>query len=84
VSNTVAFAPPVHVCAVVGPTRGAYFQLPWLVGVAATTMLWNIVTPFVAAASREAGAARGHLVHRLGVLVAGGGALVLSVPRTRC
>jgi O-antigen/teichoic acid export membrane protein len=81
VSNTVAFAPPVLVSAVVGPTRGAYFYLPWLVGVAATTMLWNIVTSFVAAASRESDGARGHLVHsvRLGALIAGGGALVLAV-----
>lgn len=81
VSNTVAFAPPVLVSAVVGATRGAYFYLPWLVGVAATTMLWNIVTPFVAAASGDAAASRGHLMHsvRLGAIVAGGGALVLAV-----
>ncbi len=84
VSNTVAFAPPVLVSAVVGATRGAYFYLPWLVGVAATTMLWNIVTPFVAAASGDAASGRRHMLRsvRLGALVSIGGAVVLAAGAT--
>jgi O-antigen/teichoic acid export membrane protein len=44
-------------------------------------MLWNIVTPFVAAASGDATAARGHLVHsvRLGAAISGAAAIVLAV-----
>jgi O-antigen/teichoic acid export membrane protein len=79
VSNTVAFVPPVLVSITVGAVLGAYFYIPWLVGVAATTLLWNVVTSFVVAASGEHGSPRKHLTHsiRLGAVVSGGGALVL-------
>jgi O-antigen/teichoic acid export membrane protein len=81
VFNVVAFLPPVLVTSVVGPEQGAYFYLPWLFGVSATTMLWNIVTSFVATASRDAdaGAVWSHLTRsmKLGAAVALPGALVL-------
>jgi O-antigen/teichoic acid export membrane protein len=83
VFNVVAFLPPVLVTSVVGPEQGAYFYLPWLFGVSATTMLWNIVTSFVATASRDADAAGvwSHLTRsvKLGAAVALPGALVLIV-----
>lgn len=87
VFNVVAFLPPVLVTAAVGPEQGAYFYLPWLFGVSATTMLWNIVTSFVATASRDAdaagaqGAVWSHLTRsvKLGAAVALPGALVLIV-----
>jgi len=79
VSNTVAFVPPVLVSITVGAVLGAYFYIPWLVGVAATTLLWNVVTSFVVAASGEHGSPRRHLAHsvRLGAIVSGGGAVVM-------
>jgi O-antigen/teichoic acid export membrane protein len=79
VSNTVAFVPPVLVALVLGATQGAYFYIPWLVGVAGTTLLWNVVTSFVVAASSHDGASHHHLTHsiRLGALVSGAGAVIL-------
>lgn len=68
-TNTVAFLPPVLVAAVLGPAPSAYFYIPWVIGVAATTMLWNIVTSFVVAASSDGESARGH-VHRALALIA--------------
>ena len=68
-NNTVAYLPPVLVAAVLGPAPSAYFYIPWVIGVAATTMLWNIVTSFVVAASNDGESARAH-VHRALALIA--------------
>ncbi len=51
VNNVVAFLPPLLVTAVVGAEQGAYFYLPWVIGTAVTTMLWQTVTSFVAESS---------------------------------
>lgn len=79
--NLVAFLPPVLVTAAVGAEHGAYFYLPWLFGVSATTLLWNVVTSYVATASGTPSplAQWRHLVRaiRLGAVVAVGGAVVL-------
>jgi hypothetical protein len=50
-NNVVAFLPPLLVTNVLGGTRGAYFYLPWIIGVAVTTLLWNVVSSFVVQAS---------------------------------
>lgn len=80
-ANTVAFLPPVLVTSALGPEQGAYFYVPWLIGVSATTLLWNIVTSFVVEASGDGTKARTHL-NRMLALVAAivlPGALVLSL-----
>ena len=86
VVNLVSFLPPVLVTAAVGADHGAYFYLPWLIGVSLTTMLWNIVTSYVATASGTASAEERwrHLVRaiRLGAVVAVGGAAVLAAGAT--
>lgn len=75
-ANVVAFLPPVVVATVLGPEPGAYFYLPWLVGVSATTLLWNVVTSFVVEASRDGTRARAHLNRAIGL------ALAIVVPGT--
>jgi O-antigen/teichoic acid export membrane protein len=81
INNTVAFLPPVLVVGVLGPEQGAYFYLPWLVGVSAVTLLWNVVTSFVVEASRDGTRARAHLNRLIGLVLAIvlPGALVLSL-----
>lgn len=86
VTNLVSFLPPVLVTAAVGADQGAYFYLPWLIGVSVTTMLWNIVTSYVATASGTLSAEErwrhlGRAV-RLGAVVALGGAAVLAAGAT--
>jgi len=86
VTNLVSFLPPVLVTAAVGADQGAYFYLPWLIGVSVTTMLWNIVTSYVATASGTLSAEERwrHLLRaiRLGAVVAVGGAAVLAAAAT--
>lgn len=59
-TNAVAFLPPVLVNAVLGPAASAYFYLPWLVGVAGSTLVWNVVTSFVVSASSDGQRGRIH------------------------
>jgi O-antigen/teichoic acid export membrane protein len=86
VVNLVSFLPPVLVTAAVGADQGAYFYLPWLIGVSLTTMLWNIVTSYVATASGTVSVEERwrHLLRavRLGAVVAVGGAVGLAVAAT--
>jgi O-antigen/teichoic acid export membrane protein len=86
VANLVSFLPPVLVTATVGADLGAYFYLPWLIGVSVTTMLWNIVTSYVATASGTPSAEERwrHLTRaiRLGAVVALGGAALLAAAAT--
>ncbi len=51
INNVVAFLPPLLVTNVLGGERGAYFYLPWVIGVSVTTLLWNIVSSFIVQAS---------------------------------
>jgi O-antigen/teichoic acid export membrane protein len=51
INNVVAFLPPLLVTNVLGGEQGAYFYLPWVVGVSVTTLLWNVVSSFVVQAS---------------------------------
>ena len=51
INNVVAFLPPLLVTHVLGGERGAYFYLPWVIGVSVTTLLWNVVSSFVVQAS---------------------------------
>jgi O-antigen/teichoic acid export membrane protein len=83
-TNAVAFLPPVLVAAVLGPEQSAYFYLPWLVGVSAVTLLWNVVTSFVVEASRDGGRGREHLNRMLGMVlgIVVPGTLVLSLAAT--
>lgn len=79
-TNAVAFLPPVLVTAVLGPAVGAYFYLPWLVGVAGSTLVWNVVTSFVVSATSDDQGSRLH-VRRAALLIAaivGTGAVVLA------
>jgi len=76
ITNMISFLPPVLVSAVLGPAQGAYFYLPWTIGVGITTLLWNVVTSFVVSASAGAAEARAH-VRRAGALV-----LAVVVPAT--
>jgi O-antigen/teichoic acid export membrane protein len=80
-ANAVAFLPPVVVAARLGPEQGAYFYIPWLVGVSAITLLWNVVTSFVVEASRDGSRARAHIDRTIGMVLAivVPGALVLSL-----
>ncbi len=83
VNNVVAFLPPLLVTYVLGTARGAYFYLPWVIGVSVTTMLWHVVSSFVTEASTaEATGARVDRHVRRAVTmvaaVAGGGGLVLA------
>lgn len=68
-TNAVAYLPPVLVASVLGATASAYFYIPWVIGVAGSTLLWNVVTSFVVTASSDAAAARAH-VDRAVLLVA--------------
>jgi O-antigen/teichoic acid export membrane protein len=70
ITNAVAFLPPVLVAAALGPVQGAYFYLPWLVGVSVVTLLWNVVTSFVVEASRDGTQARAHLNRMIGLVLA--------------
>jgi O-antigen/teichoic acid export membrane protein len=81
VSNTVSFIPPVMVATVLGPVASAYFYVPWLIGVSACTLLWNVVTSFVVEASRAGNEARTHLNRaiRLGLAVIVPTTLVLAL-----
>jgi O-antigen/teichoic acid export membrane protein len=81
VANAVAFVPPVLVAHALGTTVSAYFYIPWIIGVAATTLLWNVVTSFVVAASEDGAAARVHLGRavRLGLAVLVPGTVTLVV-----
>jgi O-antigen/teichoic acid export membrane protein len=83
-TNAVAFLPPVLVTAALGPEQGAYFYIPWLVGVSVVTLLWNIVTSFVVEASRDGTRARDHLNRAIALVLAVvlPGALVLSLAAT--
>ncbi len=85
VTNVVAFLPPLLVTHVAGTVGGAYFYLPWVIGVSVTTMLWQTVTSFVAEASTAE--SRGdhtrvatHLRRTVALIaaVAGGGGLFLA------
>lgn len=67
-TNAVAFLPPVMVAGALGATASAYFYIPWTIGVAGSTLLWNVVTSFVVTASSDASAARAH-VNRAFLLV---------------
>ncbi|GAA0806228.1 lipopolysaccharide biosynthesis protein [Spirilliplanes yamanashiensis] len=85
VTNVVAFLPPLLVTHVAGAVTGAYFYLPWVIGVSVTTMLWQTVTSFVAEASTaEARGDRTRLAGQLRrtavmvAVVAGGGGIVLA------
>jgi O-antigen/teichoic acid export membrane protein len=80
-ANAVAFLPPVLVASWLGPEQGGYFYLPWLVGVSATTLLWNVVTSFVVEASREGTQARAHIDRtiRMVAAIVVPGALVLAL-----
>jgi hypothetical protein len=51
INNVVAFLPPLLVTNVLGGEQGAYFYLPWVIGVSVTTLLWNVVSSFVVQAS---------------------------------
>jgi O-antigen/teichoic acid export membrane protein len=51
INNVVAFLPPLLVTNVLGGESGAYFYLPWVIGVSVTTLLWNVVSSFVVQAS---------------------------------
>jgi O-antigen/teichoic acid export membrane protein len=79
VANAVAFVPPVLVAQVLGPTVSAYFYISWIIGVAASTLLWNVVTSFVVAATEDGAGARVHLRRavRLGLVVVVPGTVVL-------
>ncbi|MDG4830329.1 hypothetical protein O7627_13575 [Solwaraspora sp. WMMD1047] len=68
VTNAVAFLPPVLVAGALGPADGAYFYIPWVIGVAGTTLLWNVVTSFVVEAASDGSRARAH-VNRAATLV---------------
>ncbi|MEU7617691.1 hypothetical protein AB0B27_16595 [Micromonospora rifamycinica] len=62
INNTLAFLPPVLVVSLLGPVPSAYFHLPWVIGVAGTTVLWNVVTSFVVQASSDGeGRIRAHI-----------------------
>jgi O-antigen/teichoic acid export membrane protein len=80
VNNVLAFLPPLLVTQVLGTTTGAYFYLPWVIGVSVTTMLWNVVSSFVVEASGDTAGARRHLDRSITMIaaVAGGGGLVLA------
>lgn len=54
-NNVIAFLPPLLVTGVLGAERGAYFYLPWVIGVSVTTLLWNVVSSFVVQVSGAAG-----------------------------
>jgi O-antigen/teichoic acid export membrane protein len=69
-SNAVAFLPPVLVAGVLGAVAGAYFYLPWLIGVAVTTLLWNVVTSFVVAAADGGTPVRPHANRAVGLVLA--------------
>lgn len=71
ISNAVSFVPPLLVATVLGNEASAFFYIPWLVGVSATTLMWNIVTSFVVESSRDGAQIRAHLHRavRLGLLV---------------
>ncbi|MDG4767416.1 lipopolysaccharide biosynthesis protein [Solwaraspora sp. WMMD406] len=79
-TNAVAFLPPVLVAGVLGSTASAYFYIPWVIGVAASTLLWNVVTSFVVTASSDASAARAHVDRAIALVAAVvlPGALVLG------
>lgn len=84
-ANAVAFLPPVLVASLLGAEPAAYFYVPWLVGVCAVTLLWNVVTSFVVAASRDGSQARWQLNRMIGLVLAVvvPGALVLSLAPTQ-
>lgn len=79
-TNAVAFLPPVLVTAVLGPTASAYFYLPWLVGVAGSTLMWNVVTSFVVSATSDGEQSRTHASRAVLLIAAivGTGAVVLA------
>ncbi len=79
--NVVIYVPPVLVAHMLGAEHGAYFYVPWTMGVGATALLWNIVTSFVVAASsdpRQAPQALRRAI-KLGALISVPGAIVLAV-----
>ncbi|MFF0717177.1 lipopolysaccharide biosynthesis protein [Micromonospora sp. NPDC003816] len=80
VNNAVAFLPPVLVAHALGATASAYFYVPWTIGVAGTTLLWNVVISFVVAASSDGAEARVHVRRALVLvgLVVGAGAVTLG------
>ncbi len=90
IANAVAFVPPVLVSHLLGTASSAYFYVPWLVGVSATTLLWNIVTSYVVSAAGDpAGgtAAHGAGTHlrratQLGLLVVVPATLILTTAAT--
>ncbi|MFY1633535.1 lipopolysaccharide biosynthesis protein [Solwaraspora sp. WMMB335] len=73
-TNAVAFLPPVLVAGVLGATASAYFYIPWTIGVAGSTLLWNIVTSFVVTAASDPESARVHVNRAVGLV----GAVVLT------
>ncbi|MFV2022245.1 lipopolysaccharide biosynthesis protein [Micromonospora sp. LOL_023] len=79
-TNAVAFLPPVMVAGVLGVTASAYFYIPWTIGVAGSTLLWNVVTSFVVTAASDPAAARAHVNRAFGLVAAVvlAGALVLG------
>lgn len=70
INNTLAFLPPVLVVSLLGPVPSAYFHLPWVIGVAGTTVLWNVVTSFVVQASSDDGGRMRAHIDRAVLLVA--------------
>jgi O-antigen/teichoic acid export membrane protein len=80
-TNATAFLPPLLIASAFGAADSAYFYLPWVIGTAAVTLLWNVVTSFVVAASRDGTRARAHLNQLIGLMAAVvvPGALVLSL-----
>jgi O-antigen/teichoic acid export membrane protein len=83
-SNAAAFLPPVLVAGVLGAVPGAYFYLPWLIGISVTTLLWNVVTSFVVATAGDGTPARADTNRALGLVLAVvlPGTLVLSLGAT--
>jgi O-antigen/teichoic acid export membrane protein len=83
-SNAAAFLPPVLVAGVLGAVPGAYFYLPWLIGISVTTLLWNVVTSFVVAAAGDGTPARADTNRALYLVLAIvlPGTLVLSLGAT--
>jgi O-antigen/teichoic acid export membrane protein len=84
INNAVSFLPPVLVTHALGAALSAYFYIPWIIGVAVTTLLWNIVLSFVVEATTDGARAREHVNRAAGLVAAvvGGGALVLVLAAT--
>lgn len=59
-NNVPAFLPPVLVAGALGDVAAAYFFIPWVIGVSVTTLLWNVVSSFVVAASADGALVREH------------------------